>query len=793
MSYILILTIHADPAMPPGYDEWGGTHTYMRELLESLNDLEIDSILVTRRVMEELPEVEQYRPHCTIYRLKNGDIAPIDKTKLRDYHENNIQTIKKIIEGHGELPQVIHSVYWNSGRIGVELAKEYNIPLVHSVISNSLGRQSRGAKEPVPERAEYERLIYQYSKWVLCVSEDEKNDLINFYHISPNKIIVAGQYIHPSFIIPSRNNNGFPRLNSNISFEAQTLSAIKYNNAFDISTSDHFWAYKAFTYFGRIDENKGVDHILIAWCSLYEKYGTACPPLWLIGGSIKEINEIRSKCQSKLHKLREAEQENKIVWWGCVDSAGASTLLLKTLVLVTNSLYEPGGRVITEAMSEGVPVIAAPNGFALDLVNNWENGFLVNHGDEVELALRMEHFIRQPFLSNVLGENARQTAANTVKQWSFMEKHLYAYGIKSSYCVPDITNQVNFFSRREINLFPYRNLPFSNELLCQFVKKYTGEFPITVSEKQNNTGTSDIYRVRGKCNNYIIKHPYTRLALSPIILPVQKYEYVRNDFNFYQYEVSAYEASGTNLFVGKDDFHHLILLRELEAFFATPEIYPDIIKFLSTQYLSISDSDSKKYDIILRNSKLDTLTDIEILLKSLSENLPDFYFEPSGTFCPYLGWKIAPHLIDYNSSAFNDEQIELLHTICNSFSKVTELPSPSHWYEINADVGLRHIMLDNGKMCLINREKRTIGIIENVIADFIFDVFVQEAGGFSDTYTWLKLLNNNIPQECNLNQIVESLSYKLFYETILEGVLKNRPINPYLDALKVLQSKIKIL
>lgn len=37
MPYILILTIHADPAMPPGYSEWGGTHTYMRELLDSFN------------------------------------------------------------------------------------------------------------------------------------------------------------------------------------------------------------------------------------------------------------------------------------------------------------------------------------------------------------------------------------------------------------------------------------------------------------------------------------------------------------------------------------------------------------------------------------------------------------------------------------------------------------------------------------------------------------------------------------------------------------------------------------
>ena len=49
MSYILLLTIHADPAMPPGYDEWGGTHTYMRELLDCFESLHINCILVTRK------------------------------------------------------------------------------------------------------------------------------------------------------------------------------------------------------------------------------------------------------------------------------------------------------------------------------------------------------------------------------------------------------------------------------------------------------------------------------------------------------------------------------------------------------------------------------------------------------------------------------------------------------------------------------------------------------------------------------------------------------------------------
>ena len=481
MEYILILTIHADPAMPPGYDEWGGTHTYMRELLDIFSDLHINCILVTRRTMEELPSIEQYNDYCIIYRLQNGDIAPIDKIKLHIYHNDNLLAIQQIIQAVGIPPKVIHSVYWNSGRLGIELAKIYNVSLVHSVISNSKGRQARGAYEPLPQRADYEQLIYDYAKWILCVSEDEKNDLIKLYNIPSEKLIVAGQYIHSSFILPSRDNNGFPRLNSNIQTKLQTSAAFHYNNAFEKASTDPFWSYKAFTYFGRIDESKGVDHILTAWCSLYQKYETFCPPLWLIGGSLEEINLMREKSKALLPSFINAERENKIIWWGCIDPVGASTLLLKTLVLVTNSLYEPGGRVITEAMSEGVPVIAAPNGFALDLVIDWKNGFLVNHGDEFGLMMRMEHFIRQPFLSSALGENARQTAIKVINEWDFIGKHLTAYGYKTSSCEADNTISKDYFSCREIHLFPYRNLPPSSDLLSRFMEEWTGEKVINIS------------------------------------------------------------------------------------------------------------------------------------------------------------------------------------------------------------------------------------------------------------------------------------------------------------------------
>ena len=159
-DYILIITMHADPAMPPGYDEWGGTHTYMRELLDCLDSYGLNCILVSRRSMKELPVREQYRPHCVIYRLQNGPIAPMSKTKLILFHDENLLKIQEIIDSHSGQILAIHSVYWNSGRLGMALSKKYGIPLVHSVISNSRGRVARGAKEPMPERAGYEQDIY---------------------------------------------------------------------------------------------------------------------------------------------------------------------------------------------------------------------------------------------------------------------------------------------------------------------------------------------------------------------------------------------------------------------------------------------------------------------------------------------------------------------------------------------------------------------------------------------------------------------------------------------------------
>jgi hypothetical protein len=186
-----------------------------------------------------------------------------------------------------------------------------------------------------------------------------------------------------------------------------------------------WWNEGPFLYVGRMAAPKGVIEILSAWLALRRRLGDRCPDLWLAGGAPAEIAAMRRAVGDEA--LRRDEAQGRLRWWGYLDEAGLSALLLKARVLIMHSVYEPGGRVVLEAMAEGVPVIATPHGFAHDLVRDWATGFLVANGDLALLERRMEHFALQPFLGPSLGTAAAATARAALESWAFYRTHGAVY------------------------------------------------------------------------------------------------------------------------------------------------------------------------------------------------------------------------------------------------------------------------------------------------------------------------------------------------------------------------------
>lgn len=733
VDYVLIITIHAEPAMAPGYEECGGTHIYMKELLDGFGVKKINCLMVTRKCMP-FSDVEQYNEYCKVIRLHNGDAEPIDKLLLQNYHENNLAQIQSIIDEYGK-PLIIHSVYWNSGRLAMELGKRNGVPFVHSVISNSKGRISRGAVEPVPKRAEYEQQIYTQAKWILCVSEDERQDIIKFYNIPPEKVCVAGQYIHEAFFLPARDANGFPHLSSSINAKEREIIAQKYNTAYGIQTDEQYWNHKVFTYMGRISFNKGIDQIIKAWHRLYKHYGKDCPPLWIAGGSVVEIHQIRDVMKNDIPDIDALEQNRSLVWWGYLDTAGLSTILLKTLVMITHSLYEPGGRVIVEAMSEGVPVIATPNGFAKDYIVNWRNGFLVDYGDNTGLYLRLEHFLRQPFLSDALGQNARQDAKKIIKKWNFIDNHLMAYGLHITETTPlaHESADYDYFKVRKINLFPYLNFPLSETYIKEFVMRLTDEQVLECIPETNIASTSDIFRVKTASCKIIVKRVFTRLRIGPMFNPFDKGYYVKKADKSFHVELNAYQKLTSNVLLGHDNIHYLFASKELEPIeIGDLKLLKECVDYVIQKTDTATEAEKAFFYKIIHKD-LHSYNDIAMIYRQLEQELPNYDFEQSGRFAETVGWVSASFILTYNQDSFQNEVLCELQTICNYFCKYICHDTEDTLRSINQDIQFKHFFRDNGRLEMIDLEKTAIGCVETELAGLLYSYWCTIDNNVSPT------------------------------------------------------------
>ncbi len=91
-------------------------------------------------------------------------------------------------------------------------------------------------------------------------------------------------------------------------------------------------------------------------------------------------------------------------------------------VLVFPSLFEGFGLVITEAMSQGTPVITTERTAGPDMIKHGENGWLIKAGSTEALVRQLEELVRNPELMRDAGVRARRTAAN--RSWPIYGREL---------------------------------------------------------------------------------------------------------------------------------------------------------------------------------------------------------------------------------------------------------------------------------------------------------------------------------------------------------------------------------
>jgi len=208
---VLLISLHADPFSPSGVGGGGGTHAYLRELIKEFALAGRPCGLITRRANPATEAVEILNRRIRLFRIDTGPPGPLDKRRLNEFHDEAMREAREILPKLPTRPGVLHSVYWNSGRLALDLSEETGIPYVHTVISNGVRRRLEGAHDQPPEREIIERQIFSRAWAIFSVSQEEKADLVTHYGVDASNIRVVGRLVDASFLEPAHDECGQAR------------------------------------------------------------------------------------------------------------------------------------------------------------------------------------------------------------------------------------------------------------------------------------------------------------------------------------------------------------------------------------------------------------------------------------------------------------------------------------------------------------------------------------------------------------------------------------------------------
>ncbi len=505
MKRILILALFGDPTLPAGVLHTGGFNQTLREFLISLVPSHLPISVITDTSCYCNDDFTRVSDYIEIRRVSVTQIEHEDQETLRMGQNRILEDILHIVgDGIADVA-LIHSFYWFSGHLARLIHERYQIPYIHTPISMSYNKTAVGREANCPFQIECEQAFLQTADLVLAITEQEANILVSQYRIKRASIIVTGRSVDGVFHTPARNINGCPR-----GVQQSYAPADK-----EIDT--RWWSAGAYTFLGRMVAIKGPLQIIQAWVLLRDRYGAATPPLWLIGGTPTQIANLREQILKRVKCLPEYEAQQEIVWWGYLDQVSISALFLKTLVLVTHSQFEAGGRVVLEAMCQGKPVIATPNGFAADYIQNHVNGFIAEYGDTKRLSRCMEYFIRQPYLTYTMGNAAKQTFEQIERRWNYTGIHREIYQSYLTGSKKPVGNQKIFRPQiapellEKVDCFPYCDICFSKE---EWMKELSAVFSSQIEEFHSvipSKPHARHFEFNCKKEQYRVKQFYNRL------------------------------------------------------------------------------------------------------------------------------------------------------------------------------------------------------------------------------------------------------------------------------------------
>jgi D-inositol-3-phosphate glycosyltransferase len=383
---IALISEHGDPAAEIGKDAAGGQNVYVRQIGEALAKLGWQVDMFTRKCHPTDEPIVQHSPHCRTIRLVAGPQTYIPRDRLFEYMPEFVAAFQKFQQQEGINYPLVHTHYWMSGWIGLQLKQQQNVQLIHTY--HSLGAVKYQAVTEIPEiaktRLEVECQILEQSNCVVATSPQESEDLQQ----------LVSQFGQVEIIPCGTDVQNFRR-----------ISKLDARQQLGIDPTD-----RVVLYVGRFDPRKGIETLVRACAELRTQL--AAEPerqlrLLIVGGS--DPNEADGaecqRIQGLVDRLGIADMTQFV---GMVGHDRLPLYYTAADVCGIPSHYEPFGLVAIEAMACGTPVVASAVGGLKFTVIPEETGLLVPAQDASGFAKAIERILTNDLWASELRERASE-------------------------------------------------------------------------------------------------------------------------------------------------------------------------------------------------------------------------------------------------------------------------------------------------------------------------------------------------------------------------------------------------
>ncbi len=186
---VAMVSLHTSPLATPGMGDAGGLNVYVSELSRRLSERGV-AVDVFTRAEDEGPDVIEVGERTRVIQVVAGPREPVAKEDLPALLPEFAAALQRGLGGH----EMLHSHYWLSGLVALEVARQSGLPLVHTMhtmarVKNSALGAGQAGEPDVRERGEAD--VVAGADVLTANTTAEAAELQEHYAASPDAIVVV--------------------------------------------------------------------------------------------------------------------------------------------------------------------------------------------------------------------------------------------------------------------------------------------------------------------------------------------------------------------------------------------------------------------------------------------------------------------------------------------------------------------------------------------------------------------------------------------------------------------------